>query len=120
MSGIELAFTTIIGLLKPENGWLEDFNLNRFDDIDLRAWLIANGGNPVVVNESSILRALYDIPFAYVNGDISQPNFAAGASLRWVFRTVFTYRGHAMRELQRGSGEAVIASHYKQCWRLAK
>lgn len=113
VSGVELAFTTIIGLLKPENGWLKDFNLNRFDDVDLRAWMIANGGNPQVVNESSILRALYDIPFAYVNGDINQPNFAAGSSLRWVFRTVFTYRGHAMYEPQCGFGEAVIAPYYK-------
>ena len=112
-SVIELVLTNIAGLLNPKYGWLIDFNLNRIDHLDYRAWLIENGGDPVIVNGSSIVRALYDIPFAYENGDISRPNFAAGAALRWAIRSLFTYRGHAMYVPQCGFGEAVIAPYYE-------
>ena len=113
VSAIELTFTTITGLLNPKYNWLADFNLNIFDDYDLREWLLENGGNSRVVNESSFMRCLYDIPFEYENGDLSKPNFAAGAAMRWGIRTALTYRGHAMYEPQCGFGEAVIAPYYE-------
>lgn len=110
---VELVTTCIVGLLNPKYGWLKDYNLNRIDHLDYRAWLIANGGDKKTVNQSSYIRALYDIPFAYENGDLTRPNFAAGAAMRWAFRTAFTYRGHAMYVPQCGFGEAVIAPYYE-------
>jgi uncharacterized protein with NAD-binding domain and iron-sulfur cluster len=112
VSAMEIGLTIVAGLLNPSNGWLQDFNLNRFDDTDLRAWLIDNSGDPVIVKESSFIRALYDIPFAYEDGDLSRPNFATGAALRWSMRQFFTYRGHALYVPQTGFGQAVIAPYY--------
>ncbi len=113
LSAVELVFTNIVGLLNPKYGWLQDFNLNRLDYLDYRAWLLENGGDPDVVARSSYIRALYDIPFAYEDGDITKPNFATGAAMRWCIRSAFTYRGHAMYVPQAGFGEAVIAPYYE-------
>lgn len=113
LCGVELNMTIMKGFLNPKYGLLRDFNLNRIDRWDLREWLLENGGRESIVNGSSLLRALYDIPFAYENGDIGKPNFAAGAALRWAIRTFLNFRGNAMFVPQAGFGEAVIAPYYQ-------
>ena len=113
LSILVLGSSIVKGILNPKYDLLRDLNLNKIDDWDLREWLLEIGANEGVVNGSSFVRALYDIPFAYENGDMNKPNFAAGASLRWALRTFMTYRKHALYVPQAGFGEAVIAPYYE-------
>ena len=48
------------------------------DDYDCRDWLRLNGASERSV-DSAFVRALYDLAFAYEDGDVSRPRIAAGA-----------------------------------------
>ena len=112
---LELGLTTLLGLLDPKYGIVTDpdFDLDRIDHLDFRAWLLENGADPWVVNESSYLRALYDLPFAYEDGDIDKPGFAAGAAVRVLLRLILTYKENFYFTMQAGMGEAVVAPFYE-------
>ncbi len=101
------------GMLSPRWGVLWHLDLDRVDHLELREWLIECGGDPQVVRTSSLLRALYDLAFAYVDGDADRPNFAAGTATRCVLRIVFTYKEAALFLMKSGMGEIVVAPLYE-------
>jgi uncharacterized protein with NAD-binding domain and iron-sulfur cluster len=59
------------------------------------------------------LRGAYDLAFSFEDGDSNKPNLAAGASLRALFRMVFTYKGAVLWKMQAGMGETVFTPLYK-------
>jgi len=63
--------------------------------------------------DSGFLRALYDLAFAYEDGDVTRPRIAAGQSLRGALRAFFTYRGAFFWKMQSGMGDVVFAPMYE-------
>jgi hypothetical protein len=59
------------------------------------------------------IKAWYDLAFAYEDGDTTRPNFAAGAALRAILRTGFTYKGAVFWKMQAGMGDVVFAPLYE-------
>jgi uncharacterized protein with NAD-binding domain and iron-sulfur cluster len=92
---------------------LPDRPLEALDGIDFRAWLISHGATPAIVNNSSIIRAVYDTLFQYVDGDVMRPSYAAGTGLGVIMRLVGTYKGSMMWDIQAGMGEVIVAPLYK-------
>ena len=86
--------------------------LDAINDFDLVQWLRLNGASETTLN-SSIIRALYDLPFAYEDGDPGKPRLAAGVALRGAFRMLFTYRGSMVWKLNAGMGDIVFAPFYR-------
>lgn len=82
------------------------------DDYDCREWLRMNGASERAV-DSAFIRALYDLAFAYENGDIHRPRIAAGQALRGAVRAFFTYRGAFFWKMQAGMGDVVFAPFYE-------
>jgi uncharacterized protein with NAD-binding domain and iron-sulfur cluster len=82
------------------------------DDYDCREWLLLNGASPSSV-DSGYLRALYDLGFAYEDGDPERPRLAAGQALRSMLRAFFTYRGAFFWKMQSGMGDIVFAPLYE-------
>jgi len=82
------------------------------DDYDCREWLLVNGASQRAV-DSAFVRALYDLAFAYENGDSSRPRIAAGQALRGALRVFFTYRGAFFWKMQAGMGDIVFAPFYE-------
>jgi uncharacterized protein with NAD-binding domain and iron-sulfur cluster len=78
------------------------------DDHDCREWLIENGASERSAN-GAFLRALYDLAFAYEDGDVTRPGIAAGQALRGAVRAFFTYRGAFFWKMQAGMGDVVFA-----------
>jgi uncharacterized protein with NAD-binding domain and iron-sulfur cluster len=78
------------------------------DEYECREWLCLNGASPRSVN-SAATRSLYDLAFAYEDGDVNRPRIAAGAALRGSFRAFFTYRGAFFWKMQAGMGDVVFA-----------
>jgi uncharacterized protein with NAD-binding domain and iron-sulfur cluster len=78
------------------------------DDYDCREWLLLNGASQQSV-DSGYLRALYDLGFAYEDGDPERPRLAAGQALRSMLRAFFTYRGAFFWKMQSGMGDVVFA-----------
>jgi uncharacterized protein with NAD-binding domain and iron-sulfur cluster len=110
---VEIGFALTLGILSPDYGILAFGDLERVDNRDLRAWLVENGAPADLVYSSTLLRALYDLAFAYEGGRLEKPNFAAGTAVRAVLRIVFTYKKAALFLMQAGMGETVVAPIYQ-------
>jgi uncharacterized protein with NAD-binding domain and iron-sulfur cluster len=82
------------------------------DEYDCREWLLLNGASQSSV-DSGYLRALYDLGFAYEDGDPARPRLAAGQALRSMLRAFFTYRGAFFWKMQSGMGDIVFAPLYE-------
>jgi uncharacterized protein with NAD-binding domain and iron-sulfur cluster len=108
---VDLALAVVFGifryrLLSHPRG------LDAIDDVDLVQWLRLNGASEISLN-STIIRALYDLPFAYEQGDPRIPRLAAGVALRGALRLLFTYRGSMVWKLNAGMGDVVFAPFYQ-------
>ena len=62
---------------------------------------------------SNLIQGLYDLAFAYQNGDATQPNFAAGSALRAIVRMMFTYKGAIFWKMQAGMGDTIFTPLYQ-------
>jgi uncharacterized protein with NAD-binding domain and iron-sulfur cluster len=82
------------------------------DDYDCREWLLLNGAQPSSV-QSAFVRGLYDLAFAYEDGDVRRPRIAAGQALRGAVRAFFTYRGSFFWKMRAGMGDVVFAPLYE-------
>lgn len=82
------------------------------DDHDWRDWLTANGASRAAV-ESGVVRAIYDLAFAYEDGDTARPALAAGVALRATMRAAFCYRGAPFWTARAGTGDVAFAPLYE-------
>lgn len=82
------------------------------DEYDWRDWLRLNGASDAAL-DSAFLRGIYDLMFAYEDGDVSRPRFAAGVALRGAMRMFFTYRGSLFFRMNAGMGDVVFAPLYE-------
>lgn len=82
------------------------------DDYDCREWLRLNGASERSVG-GTFVRALYDLAFAYEDGDPQRPRIAAGQALRGALRAFFTYRGAFFWKMRSGMGDIVFAPLYE-------
>jgi uncharacterized protein with NAD-binding domain and iron-sulfur cluster len=72
-----------------------------------------HGARPETLAQSPILRAFYQLCFAYRDGDRAQPCVAAGKALQAMLRMCVGYRGSIMWKMQAGMGDAVFAPMYE-------
>jgi uncharacterized protein with NAD-binding domain and iron-sulfur cluster len=107
---MELAAVTIKGLI--DDGILTDGEgLDKLDDYDLREWLHRHGASSAALG-SGVVQGIYDLVFAYENGEINRPNLAAGVGVRTMIRLPLTYRGAIFYKMQAGMGDVVFAPPY--------
>jgi uncharacterized protein with NAD-binding domain and iron-sulfur cluster len=100
----------------------EAFNIAKnglgvLDKHDLRRWLT---DEPCLASPASLsaapVRALYEVCFAYSDGDsgsFDTADFAAGAAVRCMLRITTGYTDAVCYTMKAGMGEAVIAPLYK-------
>lgn len=82
------------------------------DDLDFRAWLRRHGARAQTL-DSALVRGMYDLVFAYVDGDRERPQFCAGLGLFLAGKFFFDYRGSLFWHLQAGMGDVVFAPLYQ-------
>jgi uncharacterized protein with NAD-binding domain and iron-sulfur cluster len=108
---IDLTLATLRGSLR--SGLMTDpRGFDAIDDYDCREWLLVNGASEKSV-DSGFLRALYDLVFAYEDGQPSRPKHSAGVALRCMVRSFFTYRGAFFWRMMGGMGDVVFAPFYE-------
>lgn len=104
---VDLSLALVRGTIR--HGILTDpRGFDAINDYDCRDWLVLNGASKASVN-SAFVRALYDLAFAYEDGDVSRPAVAAGVAVRGSLRSFFTYRGAFFWKMQAGMGDIVFA-----------
>lgn len=119
---LRLFFTTFDTFASAMAGIVADRVLERgwaaIDDLDLCEWLARHGAKEVTVGSipaqrAPVLRAVYDLAFAYPGGDLSAANAAAGTAMSNLLRLLFSYRGSVLYRMRAGMGDTVIAPMYE-------
>jgi uncharacterized protein with NAD-binding domain and iron-sulfur cluster len=105
----DLAATLIVGVVHDR---VHDRGFEVLDDLELRAWLADHGAQPVTL-AGPMVRAWYCGAFAFLGGDTSRPNVAAGMSVRGMLRQELGFKGALLYRMQAGMGDAVIAPLYE-------
>jgi uncharacterized protein with NAD-binding domain and iron-sulfur cluster len=96
-----------------DDGVIEEESFDVIDDIDFRDWLLAHGAARDSVDCALVRAVVYDLAFAYEDGDPQRPSCGAGTALRGLLRTFFTYRGALMWKMNAGMGDVVFAPLYE-------
>jgi uncharacterized protein with NAD-binding domain and iron-sulfur cluster len=104
----ELLSAMMIGLLRGQAP-LDGFDA--FDDFDLKDWLSMHGASKDALDEPTI-EALYCYVFAYENGDVERPKFAAGVAVRMAFKLLLCCKGALFWRMKAGMGDTVFAPLY--------
>ncbi len=82
------------------------------DDRDFRAWLAQHGASEETLR-SPIVNAMYDLVFAYEQGDPRRPAFSAGLGLFLASKLFFDYKGSIFWKMRAGMGDVVFAPLYQ-------
>lgn len=97
---------TVSGLAVDPRGF------DAINEYDWREWLRLNGASEQSLN-SGFMRGIYDLTFAFEEGDVNRPQLAAGVALRGAMRMFFTYRGSLFWRMNAGMGDVVFAPLYE-------
>jgi uncharacterized protein with NAD-binding domain and iron-sulfur cluster len=106
----DLTTTVFRGIL--DDGLDED-GFGKVNHLEFTEWLASHGAKPETLAESPMLRAFYQLCFAYRDGDRTQPCVAAGKALQAMLRMCVGYRGSIMWKMQAGMGDAIFAPMYE-------
>jgi uncharacterized protein with NAD-binding domain and iron-sulfur cluster len=91
---------------------LDPRGFDALNDYDWREWLRLNGASEQSL-DSGFMRGIYDLAFAFEDGDVTRPRLAAGVALRGAMRMFFTYRGALFWRMSAGMGDIVFAPLYQ-------
>jgi uncharacterized protein with NAD-binding domain and iron-sulfur cluster len=89
-----------------------EHGFDAINQYDWREWLRMNGASDQALN-SGFMRGIYNLVFAFENGDVTRPRLAAGVALRGAMRMFFTYRGSLFWRMSAGMGDVVFAPLYQ-------
>ncbi|RJG25871.1 NAD(P)-binding protein [Massilia cavernae] len=107
---LEVGSTVLKGLF-ADGVFIKGFDV--INGHDLRAWLAMHGGDPELCIGSTPVRAVYDLVFAYENGQAAKPTVEAGTMLRFMMRGGLGYKGSFMYKMQAGMGDTVFTPLYQ-------
>jgi len=114
---IDFGFTLVKGLLQDKIIVLEQgkmiFNFDSVNQEDYIEWLIRHGADQKLTVPSPIVRSMYDGPFAFVKGNVNQPNIEAGTILRIFLRMALTCKESIVWKMQAGMGDTIFAPIYE-------
>lgn len=80
--------------------------------LDFREWLTAHGASREVT-DCALVKALYDLAFAYPDGDETKPGMEAGSMLLTVLRMGADYEDAPVYRMRAGMGDVVFAPLYE-------
>jgi uncharacterized protein with NAD-binding domain and iron-sulfur cluster len=78
------------------------------DGEDYAEWLARHGAQPASL-ASPLLRAMYDLGFAYEGGDHDRPRVSAATGIELALKMFFGYRGSLFWKVRAGLGDVAIA-----------
>ncbi|MEO1611443.1 MAG: FAD-dependent oxidoreductase, partial [Pseudomonadota bacterium] len=108
---ITAVFTALLG------NWseIDEHGLDIFDDLDFQAFLKKHGCADINadVRTCGPLRDLYNLAFAFENGDPERPNLAAGVAMRGAVAILFCYKDAPAQKMMAGMGDTIFTPFYR-------
>jgi len=108
---VDLLLAAVRGLI--DDGVVSTGKIALIDGIDLRGWLVLHGASEESVSCGLLKALVYDLAFAYQDGDPDKPSCSAASGVYGLFRLLLTYRGAVMWKMNAGMGEIVFAPIYE-------
>jgi uncharacterized protein with NAD-binding domain and iron-sulfur cluster len=111
---MDLGLAVAIGFLTDVTPYGEG-GYERINDRDFKAWLMQNRADQDSA-ESALVMSIYDLAFAYRNGDslnAQNGSAAAGALLRLFVRMALTYKNAPLWKMNGGMGDIIFTPLYK-------
>jgi len=106
---MDLGVAVARGMIKDGVLWN---GFHAMSGLDFRAWIRKYGASEETT-ASSTVRTVYDLCFAYIEGELDSPNMDAAVLLRTMLLMGFTFRGAFMYRLAAGMGDIVFAPYYE-------
>ena len=110
-TAVDLLLTCAVGAVR-DGLLMSPAAYRKADDLDFRDWLVRHGASDATAN-SPIVEGMYDLVFAYRDGDRARPSFSAGLGVVLATRLFFAYRGAIFWRMRAGMGEVVFAPLYE-------
>lgn len=107
----DIVITCIRGIIEDGVLYHKD-ELDCLDGEDLQVWLKRHGASEISY-DSAPVRGTYDLVFAFRNGEVDKPSFAAGVAIRSMLRICLTYKGAIFWKMQAGMGDTVFGPIYE-------
>lgn len=108
---VDLLLAAVRGLI--DDGVLSTGRFELIDGIDLRGWLALHGASEESVSCGLLKALVYDVAFAYEDGNPARPSCSAATGVEGLLRVLLTYRGALMWKMNAGMGEIVFAPIYE-------
>jgi len=109
--GMALVIAAIRGIIS--DGLLADpRGLGAINDEEYLNWVRRHGG-PLELADFSVVRAIYDLVFGFIGGDVRRPSVGAGTAVLFGGKTLFDYDGSVFWKMTAGMGEIVFAPLYE-------
>ncbi len=109
---VDLVLASMRGVIRDRIA-LDPRGFDAINHLEFRDWLRLHGASELTLGSSHLRGALYDLSFAYVDGDPDRPAIAAGDAMRGACRMFFTYRGAFFWKMRGGMGDVVFAPLYE-------
>ncbi|MBX9791220.1 MAG: NAD(P)-binding protein [Pirellulales bacterium] len=109
IAAVRLAIVAAIGMIRDR---VIRYGFDHLDAEEFSDWLRRHGASDREL-DSTVLRGIYLLVFAYRPDDVNRRNIAAGAALRGILRMFLTYRGAFMWRMQAGMGDVIFAPLYE-------
>lgn len=108
----DLIWANLVGILRDGLLIHPHSATARMNERDYRDWLGLHGAHTETL-DSAPVRALYDLIFAYPEGDIGRPGNAEAGSMVNALLQLWRYRGAVTWKMRAGTGDVVIAPMYE-------
>jgi uncharacterized protein with NAD-binding domain and iron-sulfur cluster len=109
--GVALMTAAVRGILS-DRLLTDPRGLRAINDEEYLDWVIRHGGAPEL-GDFSIIRGLYDLVFAYVDGDPGRPSIGAGTAVLYGGKSLLDYKGSFVWKMAAGMGDVVFAPIYQ-------
>jgi uncharacterized protein with NAD-binding domain and iron-sulfur cluster len=109
---IDLMMAALRGVIRDRIA-LDPRGFDAINHLEFRDWLRLHGASELTLASGNLRGGLYDLSFAYADGDLERPAIAAGDAMRGACRMFFTYRGAFFWKMRGGMGDVVFAPLYE-------
>jgi uncharacterized protein with NAD-binding domain and iron-sulfur cluster len=108
----QLGLSNLKGLLRDQ-----PTNFDDLDKYDYLEWCLSNG-LPKELSDIPPIQSIYISGFAWVDGNLTRPDYAAGSALQTVLLTGGDYQGQWAYYMDAGTGDTLVAPLYQ--WLIKK